>query len=95
MPQGTVLAPLLFLMYTNDLPTCVQNKVGLYADNALIYSYINSKDDCTSLQLDLTALEQWSLKCKCHSTLQSAYFYVLQTRKTLYRIMQNFDREKF
>ena len=61
MLQGTVLAPLLFLMYINDLPTCVQNKVRLYADDVLIYSYINSKDDCISLQ-DLTALEQWSLK---------------------------------
>ena len=58
VPQGTVLAPLLFLMYVNELPTCVQNKVRLYADDVLIYSYINSKDDCISLQQDLTALEQ-------------------------------------
>ena len=38
VPQGTVLAPLLLLMYTNDLPTCVQNKVRLCADDTLIYS---------------------------------------------------------
>ena len=50
VPQGTVLASLLFLMYTNDLPTCVQNKVRLYADDALIYSCNNSKNDCISLQ---------------------------------------------
>ena len=62
VPQGTVLAPLLFLMHINDLPMCVQNKVRLYADDALIYLYINSKDDCISLQKDLTALEQWSHK---------------------------------
>ena len=60
VPQGTILAPLLFLMYTNDLPTCVQNKVRLYADDALIYSCNDSKMTI-SLQQDLTALEQWSL----------------------------------
>ena len=59
MPQGTVFAPLLFLIYINDLPTCVQNKVRLDADDVLKYSYINSKD---GLQQDLIALEQWSLK---------------------------------
>ena len=36
VPQGTVLALLLFLMYINGLPTCVQNKVRLYADDVLI-----------------------------------------------------------
>ena len=60
VPQGTVLAPLLFLIYINDLPTCVQSKIRRYADDVLMYSYINSKDDCISLQKDLTALEQWS-----------------------------------
>ena len=82
VPQRTVLAPLLFLIYINDLPTCVQNKVRLYADDVLMYLYINSKDDCISLQKDLTALEQWShIKWQMSFNSTKCEFYVLQTRR--------------
>ena len=83
MPQGTVLAPLLFLIYINNLLTCVHNKVRLYADDVLLYSCINSKADCISLQQDLTALEQWSLKWQMlqYLILQSVNFYICITNK--------------
>ena len=58
VPQGTVLAPLLFLLYVNDLPDCVCNKMKLYADDVLS---THSVADGARLQEDLNLLYLWSV----------------------------------
>ena len=62
VPQGTVLAPLLFLCYINDLPANIDSNIKLYADDVLIYRPIRLLDDIKSLQEDLNTIEQWALR---------------------------------
>ena len=73
VPQGSVLGPLLFLLYINDLPQNIQAQVRLNADDTAVYPTVGSSDDRDTLQADLNALQEWELAWdmefnpnKCH-----------------------------
>ena len=59
VPQGSVLGPILFLVYTNDLPRQVSSRVRLFADDTAIYLALSSHIEGQVLQNDLLSLEKW------------------------------------
>jgi len=66
VPQGTVLGPLLFLIYINDISDHLSQgtEIRLFADDSLLYRTINSPEDAVTLQKDLDQLQRWEATWK-------------------------------
>ena len=62
IPQGSVLGPILFVLYINDLPTNIMSDVFMFADDTKMYRTIRCPNDQRILQADLDNLSTWSTK---------------------------------
>ena len=61
VPQGTVLGPVMFLIYINDISDELESSAKLFADDMKVYRVLNNvEEDHNILQHDLTKLESWS-----------------------------------
>ena len=96
VPQGSVLGPLLFLIYNHDIPSHITSNIRSFADDGIIYRKIMSPADHLALQQDLDLITFWcskwqmtvnTVKCKLMTFTRkqsnSTYTYSLNNKPIL------------
>jgi len=71
VPQGSVLGPILFLSFINDLDSTLISSILKFADDTKLFGRVNTDVDREVLQRDLHCLIEWSKNVKCHLTQQN------------------------
>ena len=65
IPQGSILGPLFFLIYINDLPDGLKSNVKLFADDTSLFSVVKNKEESASdLTNDLDMISKWAYNWK-------------------------------
>ena len=93
VPHGTVLGPLLFLIYINDIEDNIDSQLRLFADDCLLYRVIKSARDCVNLQNDISQLCDW--ESTWQMTFNSSKCFVMhmshkKNQRLMSYIMQDF-----
>ena len=60
IPQGSVLDPLLFVIFINEMPDMVHTCIQMFADDTKLFTHIKDESDVARLQDDLDSLQSWA-----------------------------------
>ena len=84
VPQGSVLSPLLFIIYVNDLASLSfsgNSQIVLYADDLVLYRPISTPNEYHILQNDINTIENWTLSnCLQFNILKCKYMVIYRRR---------------
>ena len=76
IPRGSVLRPLLFLIYINGLDDNITSNILKFADDTKVFKKVNTDGDKKKLQNDLDRLVKWSENGRCCSILENVNAYI-------------------
>ena len=85
VPQGTVIGPILFLIYINDIQRGISSKMRLFADDNIIYRKIRNNTDHTTLSDDLHRLDQWAEEWQMFFKPEKCYVMNITNKHTTSR----------
>ena len=86
VPLGSILGPLLFLVYVNDIGDDLESHTRLFADDCTLFREVSSKHDSCALQHDLTNLYNWSQKWNLQlNSSKCKVMYVSNKKKIQYQ----------
>ena len=80
IPQGSVLGPVLFLIYIITMPDKKASKIYLFADDAKSYRQIEDKSDVTRIHEDLQSLETWSGQSLLYFNIEKCVHMTIGTK---------------
>ena len=88
VPQGTVLGPILFLLYVNDLPSIITDALlSMYADDSFLCSSAFSiKEACNKLNSCLIHVSNWFKENRLLINTSKSYFMVIGTQSRIKNI---------
>ena len=103
-PKGSVLGPVLFLMFINDFPDVIEVLLKLFADDAKVYNILSNLNDVHPLQRSVDNAGRWSIDWDmlfntkaCHQShvgqQDTGYVYTMETRDGTHAI-ENVANEK-
>jgi len=85
VPQGSVLGPILFIIFINDLPDVVLSILSLFADDTKLYRPIRSFNDHLILQQDINNLLSWNEKWQFFFNYQKCYVMSIGHSPVIYQ----------
>ena len=92
VPQGTVLGPVLFSLYINDIKTDIDSEIRLFADDCVCYREVKGTEDIVKLQEDIYRLGCWARKWSMR--FQPVKCNIMQiTRKWINKINASYNLE--
>jgi hypothetical protein len=81
VPQGSVLGPILFLLYINDIADTINSPMRLFADDSIIFREIHTHDDHLALQEDINQVSKWASQWKMAFNVKKCFLLPITLKK--------------